>query len=64
LTTKNVAAQHKFNKRGKLPLLLLKSRKINVEAEKKRRLAVFEDQLCKEDQQLEKNMAHPDLVSW
>ncbi|KIM35954.1 hypothetical protein M413DRAFT_428169 [Hebeloma cylindrosporum] len=36
--------------------------KINLESQKKRRIAAFEDQLRKEDQQREKNMARPDLV--
>jgi len=37
--------------------------KTNLEAEKKRRVAAFEDRLRKEDQQREKNMARPDLVN-
>ena len=37
--------------------------KTNLEAEKKQRVAAFEDRLRKEDQQREKNMARPDLVT-
>ena len=37
--------------------------KTKLEAEKKRRVAAFEDHLRKEDQQREKNMARPDLVT-
>ena len=37
--------------------------KTNIEAEKKRHVAAFEDQLRQEDQQREKNMARPDLVT-
>ena len=36
--------------------------KTNAEAQKKRCVAAFEDQLRKEDQQHQKNMACPDLV--
>jgi len=37
--------------------------KTNIEAQKKRRVAAFEDHLRKEDQQREKSMARPDLVT-
>jgi len=36
-------------------------KKTNLATQKKQRLAAFEDQLRKEDQQREKNMARPDL---
>ena len=32
-------------------------------AQKKNRVAAFEDQLCREDQHREKNMARPDLAA-
>ena len=38
-------------------------KKTKLEAEKKQRVAAFEDHLRKEDQQREKNMACPDLVT-
>ena len=39
-----------------------KSQKAVIVTQKKRRVAAFEDQLCREDQQQEKEMSHPDLV--
>ena len=37
--------------------------KTNITAQKKNCIASFEDQLHREDQQQEKNMAHPDLAA-
>ncbi|KAF8806108.1 hypothetical protein BYT27DRAFT_7212387 [Phlegmacium glaucopus] len=37
-------------------------KKINLAAQQKQCVAAFEDQLCKEDQQHDKDMARPDLV--
>jgi hypothetical protein len=65
-TTKSVGAQHRFNKTSKLlPLAAAAAEveKTNLEAQKKRRVAAFEDHLRKEDQQREKSMARPDLVT-
>jgi len=41
---------------------VFEAKKVNVAAQQKQHVAAFEDQLCKEDQQNEKNMAHPDLL--
>jgi len=38
-------------------------RKIDLKLQKKQRVAAFEDQLRKEDQQRDKSMARPDLVA-
>ena len=40
-----------------------KVKKTKLEAKKKQWVAAFEDHLCKEGQQCEKNMACPDLVT-
>jgi hypothetical protein len=39
-----------------------KVEKTTTAAQKRKRVAAFEDQLCREDQQREKNMARPDLA--
>jgi len=41
---------------------VFEAKKVNVAAQQKQCVAAFEDQLRKEDQQNEKNMARPDLL--
>ena len=41
----------------------LKEKQSDLTLQKKQQVAAFEDQLCKEDQHHEKNLAHPDLVA-
>ena len=40
-----------------------KAKKTTIAEQKKERVAAFEDQLRREDQQREKNMARPDLAA-